>query len=339
MLTTPRHGRRTIEAISTDTLSNSIDNLYGQATALLSERELIPAAGLDKHNKYVQRLLNAAADQRLITVADLIGRSTAVIAIACDVEPSALTKFSKPKITNRIHTARNILTALLTAGAAAQGDDPTSAAALIQPVGHRRGGKERPLRDDEIVLARILAEYTYERGGRRAIAALQYTLTEAGAWPSETVLVTGSDLDNIDAPTTLAVKGVNQRAAARHITLDPWSANHIGREARTVATRYPGAIHTDRLAFTGLSGNRSPQASSAVNTGVGRFLEDAGIVDLSVAASSPSKWRVLQVMEKEGVLAAMHASGHTRTITFRTWLGLSDKAVEGLPARIRRPGA
>lgn len=338
MLYTSRYGRRTIDALSDDTLDASLDEMSSEARRLFENRNIVPAHFQAKHTTAVDRLLAIAYDAGLTTLRDLADRAAPIIAAAARIHVEELHQFTSKKSANRAHAARNTCAALISGYVVARGEDPTATVALLPEINTRRGSKGRPLTNDEIILARLMAESAFSWDGRRTIPALQYVMVEAGAWPSETILVTGADLDDIDQPATLAAKGVNQRALDRLVPLDPWEAHHIGREARNSASLYPGAVHAQRIAFTGMSANRSQAASAAVNTSLARFLEDAGITDPTVCASSPLKWRTLKTMKDTGILSAMAASGHTKPETFARWLHLPAKAVRGLPARVLPPG-
>ena len=110
--------------------------------------------------------------------------------------------------------------------------------------------------------------------------------------------------------------GTGFRAGARELELDPWQARHVATAALAAANAWPHAAEHLPIAYTG----RGDQSSSAINGGVKKFLNDAGITDRTVSASSPTKWRALHIKKQRGVTPAMKVSGHQDAETFARWL-------------------
>ena len=110
--------------------------------------------------------------------------------------------------------------------------------------------------------------------------------------------------------------GTGFRAGARELELDPWQARHVATAALAAANAWPHAAEHLPIAYTG----RGDQSSSAIKGGVKKFLNDAGITDRTVSASSPTKWRALHIKKQRGVTPAMKVSGHQDAETFARWL-------------------
>ncbi len=122
----------------------------------------------------------------------------------------------------------------------------------------RTNATARPLTDDEITLLRTVATL-----GRSTYAPVTLALAEATALTSEIPHLRLGDLDDISAPTTVALPGTSRHDERTGVLTD-WGRTVLTRHVATI----DGAGDT-RLAYRGAArpGSISPQASACNHLG------------------------------------------------------------------------
>lgn len=240
------------------------------------------------------------------TIQAMQGNAAGIIAEVTGV--GSLARFSDFATSEDLHRVRNAMAAMLFAVEIRHGakPDPHGCVASLPAVAPRHGSKRRPLRDDEIILARSDATYAITRGTGSRLSAMQYALTESGARPMETTSVAPIDFDDPRDPNLVDLPGVNGRTRSRTVHLGAWAANvlrqgidlHLGLNERAEAIP---------ICWTGRSGKGSASASSGNN--VKHLMERVGIKAPSLEGTAPTRWRIKRELLTHGASSALQLLG------------------------------
>ncbi len=224
-----------------------------------------------------------------------------------------LTRFSNGHDSRRVNSARNLLAALVAQLTMSAGEDPTDVLQVLPKVMPENGEKGRAAHDDEILLLRLRALYRLTRTGTAKLPAIQYILVEAGAFPSETTVVTVNDVDFTNANgATVALPGVGTadiRAARRTVPLPPWAVDPL---AAALHDLYAGSQRGAPEQPIAYRGNRAPgghKASATASSNLARLIREAGLDGRGLTGLSPNRWRLLSEARARGLRAAQAVGG------------------------------
>ena len=170
-------------------------------------------------------------------------------------------------------------------------------AAGLPEIGPRTGYRLRPLRDDEIILNRMLAALDLNEDAP-LVPLHNYVLSEAGLAPME---ITAAATDNLtwdeQTPVGIEARGVHKRGG-RRISFDPWQ-QHI------LSITVPHYIRSGRryLAYGG-ENPASKGACASTSPTLKRFLRRAGLTGRDVNTGSVAWWRCDHILQHQHDLAA-----------------------------------
>lgn len=219
---------------------------------------------------------------------------------------TALTRFKGPKEADTVHSTRNLLAAPLAGALLALDDDPSWLLTRL-PTLMPRGSHGRALRDDEVLLIRLVGNHACTLGGRHWKAAIGLSIIDAGAAISEAAAVTAHDITPIDRPETVTVPGVHRQTSRRTLPLSAWSQNLLTQALEALHRERDELIPTP-LAFHG-SGENANSASASMSGTIARRYAAAGLTDPSISAGAYPKWRLHDVHQRAGLEAAQKVLG------------------------------
>lgn len=260
-------------------------------------------------------LLDVCEAHDIATLAQALKHSSELIAEAAMVDIGKITQFQNEQSANRIHLARNTLAAALAASALVHGVDPTAVLEDLAGV-CVRGPKARSLKDDEILLLRLLIVRDLHVGGRRNISGVRYLLADAGLHPSETTVVTPASFEVSDPdhtgwqPTNVVyAPGVNKRVLARMITLDRFAQRclHPILAQHTSRHRHSGMTP---IGYTGTHPCGGSFASASASGAIKKLMQRA-CLDSNLEPLGIVQWRVEHTLTRNGINAALAISGKT----------------------------
>lgn len=170
----------------------------------------------------------------------------------------------------------------------------------LPEIGPRTGYRVRALRDDEIVLTRMLTALDLNENAP-LLPLHNYVLSETGLAPMEIPhAATDKLVWDEDTPLSIEAKGLHKRGA-RLVDFDPWQ-RHV------LSTTLPDHLGTGRsyLAYAGMSPGTKAACASTAPT-LTRFLRRAGITGRDVSTGSVALWRPDHTLQQTGDLAAAAA--------------------------------
>lgn len=242
------------------------------------------------------------------TLGDVISADRTILQeVACvTIRGAAMTDDDR----ERMHRARNTLAAVLATVTFADSPWPVPEG-LYQPP-PRPGGHRRPATDDEILLFRITASARSRQGGRHHTPSVAYVLTEAGARPSETTVVTPSDFDHPRLPTRVKLPGKRKGPGKRGVDLPLWGRHIVSAAIDAHLGRYEGAAGTP-VAYDGRSVAGGSDASASASGNLKRHMSRSGVEVGSLVPTSIAQWRIAQILDTSGIDAAYDVLGVRRT--------------------------
>lgn len=170
-------------------------------------------------------------------------------------------------------------------------------AAGLPDIGPRTGYRLRALRDDEIVLARMLTALDLKEQAP-LLPLHNYVLSEAGLTPME---ITHAATDHLtweeQIPTGINAKGLHKRGR-RLLRYDPWQQHIL---TSTLQQHLPSG--RGYLAYAGAKPG-TKEACASTSPTLTRFLRRAGISSRDVSAASVALWRPDHVLQHQRDLAA-----------------------------------
>lgn len=172
----------------------------------------------------------------------------------------------------------------------------------------RRAGKkpqptdvlpDRPLTEIEIVAGRLTV--TGWNPASRDQVTITWTIAEAGGGTGEIPSARGTDFDDRQTPTTVALVGTRD-AAARTVALTPWGRAQTARVLRTL--QRTGVPTGATVAYTGRKDPEHKDAQASISGNLNRVLDAAGITAADVAPNSIRHWAGRHAYQTEGRLRA-----------------------------------
>jgi hypothetical protein len=258
------------------------------------------------------RVREWAACHRVEQVSDLTGACAEQLLL--DLTGAKSLRTMDPAAGDALHLHRNTISMLrlmvlltrpsaLTRRSDRPGQD--TIAAGLPKIGPRTGYRVRALRDDEIVLARMLVALDLHEHAP-LVPVHNYVLSEAGLVPMElTHAATGKLTWDDQTPTGITARGVHNRGP-RRVDFDAWQ-QHI------LSISVPDYQRSGRpyLAYTGSAPGTKDACASTSPTLV-RFLRRAGITGRDVSTGSVARWRADHTLQHQRDLgAAANITGTT----------------------------
>jgi hypothetical protein len=273
--------------------------------------QLLDDLDRDGIESQARRLIESAADLGISHPQEMAERSTEVLRHVTSLK--SLTKFTDHRTSREVNAIRNTLAALLAQIAIHRGQSPLSITGQLPTMMPESGEPGRAAHDDEILLLRIMALYRLSKSGQAKIPGIAYVLTEAGAFPSETTVVTLDDL-NLKGNVVLAVDvpGVGTadiRAKARTLTIPAWAAKPLRQALSELQSGKRQLLPTEPIAYGGRHQPGGHDASASASSNATRLIRQAGLAGRGLTGLSPNRWRALHVLKTEGLTRAQKFAG------------------------------
>ena len=250
----------------------------------------------------IERVPTAARDLGCVSVGDLHANAAAVITRVTGIVN--IHQFASTSDADALHAARNVIAAIVLAAHVLNGSDDHAIYDHIRDlttVAPRHGAKDRPARDDEVLLLRTATMHSLQRSSRYVRSAITYAVAESGAHPVETTAVRPTDFDSLVAPTTVHLDGSASRwYRARRLPLTSF-ARHVIREGINAHLAADPRGHQSRLCFNGAISSASASSSNILK----HLAERVGIIAPSLEGSYATRWRAHKEMKDNGVGAAL----------------------------------
>jgi hypothetical protein len=284
--TSPTRSRRPVQTMAADLHGVTVAEALDAAEVLWPTLHPTDA---EAALAVARTILTWATKNDTVTLTDLTDTTAGRMLTALTGEKN-LTAFAKPKTADRIHLVRNTLTALRGTALATRTDHTSkrshrpakdSLDAGLPAVTPRTQLARRPLRDDEILLARLLVEIDL-REGADPHTLHSYLFAEIGLRTSESVCLTTKGLDDRTAPTQVVAVGA-WKLGEHAVKIPTYPQRAL---ARTLPLLREG---TQPLTYTG--SNQGKGASASVDPKITRFLARAGVTGPDLTARSVSLWR------------------------------------------------
>ena len=276
------------------------------AQTLLDESDTYPGP-VDNAAAALTRVGDWATSNRVEQISDLTGALAEQMLL--DLTGAESLHTMHPPAAEALHLHRNTINMLrlvvllarpsaITKRSDRPGQD--TIAAGLPEIGSRTGYRLRALRDDEIVLTRMLAELDLNE--RAPLLPLHnYVLSENGMCPME---ITAAASDRLTweerAPVGIEVKREieRKRDRPRLLRFDPWQ-QHI------LTVTLPDYMRSGRryLAYTGKDPD-TKEACASTSPTLKRFLRRAGLTGCDVSTGSVALWRCDHVLQQQRDLAA-----------------------------------
>src|SRR6478752_536652 len=206
-----------------------------------------------------------------------------------------------------LHALRNVIVATTAAASAASRCYPDAAFHHALKLRPRTAHAMRPFTDDEILLLRVHAALTSRR---RAVAepANVYALTDGGLTPGQTTSISLSSFNDAEVPTQVRIPGHRKGTRTRHMLFDEFNTLVLGR--RTRAAVAAGMTDAEPLTYRprkNLPG--TADAAASAQRILDRVIEETGLRQPDITASSITRWRILTIYNHAGSRAATQAYG------------------------------
>jgi hypothetical protein len=268
---------------------------------------------LDKSpvEKTIHNIMALVRKNHINSHLELLNHSNTILKHMTGLEK--LHQFTDSETSRVANFNRNILAALIAQFSINNNQAPKNALGQLPTMMPENGEPGRAAHDDEILLLRICALHRLQRKGTAKIPAIRYILVEAGAYPSETTVVTRDNFDfsNPHAPTvTLPGVGTNDiRAKKRKVNLPSWASEDLEDAIHELLARSITINHNQPIAYTGLHIPGGHSASAAASSNIGRFCEESGLGKRGLTALSPNRWQLTKVLQTQGFAAAQTLGG------------------------------
>lgn len=283
------------------------------------------------------RLATSSERRGIANLGDLGQHAEALVRDTSGVEH--LTRFTNAQESRKTNSSRNLLVALIVHMAMAAGKDPKKALQGLPKVMAENGESGRAAHDDEILLLRLRALHRLTRTGTAKLPAIQYILVEAGAFPSETTVVTMSDFD-LTSPdeATVTLPGVGTadiRAARRTVALPRWAVDPLTAALHDLDTRSHGGTPEQPVAYRGTRAPGGHKASATASGNLARLIREAGLDGRGLTGLSPNRWRLMLEARSNGLRAAQAVGGKHKVDGLLTHLHNPDLDLERPKERVR----
>jgi hypothetical protein len=288
---------RTARPMTADIAGHTIDEALEALTVLCTEMGLFPGDATE-HLALAGRIRDWATGHHISDLDELTG-NIAENLLRDLTGVTQLTQFPKAKQAEALHQARNALMALRGAVLVARTNHTTkrgqrpakdSLAAGLPPIADRTQLRSRALRDDEILLARLIVEIDLMENAPTA-PIHTYLFAETGQTVMENTKIERDHLDHPLTPTRVIGSGV-WKSGERELKLDTYVRSAL---ARTLRTLRPG---NQPLSYKGAEPG-TKAASASMNPVLTRYLARAGVTGGDITAKSVNLWRPDHILRTE----------------------------------------
>ena len=278
--------------------------------------------------------LGTVLSKEALTTSELAGNPCTVLSILTGLSGGKITEYHRTDVAEPLHTYRNLGLAVAALAAAtiredSAGTEPATVYSHAVRLQRRSTRTRRPAAHDEIVLFRVAAHLAARTDPRDHATGI-YTLSDAGQAPGETTHVTIKDFDDPEMPQFVLAAG-NGHLAARFVPLDPWTSHTLGRHLEHA--RRAGHSASAPLTYRGWKHQPGSQSATvSAHQALDRFLAPLRLPTGDLTVGSISQWRVANVLETQGVDAAVEISGRKNAAAMFRALGeRTDKATTERP--------
>jgi hypothetical protein len=273
--------------------------------------QLLDDLDRDRIESHARQLIEAASDLGISHPQEMPEHSTEVLRHVTGLK--SLTKFTDQRISREANAVRNTLAALLAQIAIHRGESPLSVTGKLPTMMPENGEPGRAAHDDEILLLRLTALYRLTKSGQAKIPGIAYVLVEAGAFPSETTVVSLDHIEQQDGVVlSVDVPGVGTadiRAKSRTLIIPDWAAKPLGQALKELSSGKRLILPTEPIAYRGKHEPGGHDASATASSNAARLIKEAGLAGRGLTGLSPNRWRALHVLKTEGLTRAQKFAG------------------------------
>lgn len=289
-----------------------------------TSNNVLPSTHLTRFNDTIAATLQAARHLGVDRASGLLTRNKDILAGLDSAAPP------RQRPLDWQHQVRNTLLAT-TLMIALSFHQPTEEILNRAPsLGRRTSDASRPLKDDEIVLLRLVS---IARAGkdRRGQSAAVYGLSDAGLTIIETTQVLSRHFDDLARPSILEAFGNRTDIGPRLLALEPF-------HQRVLLPRIIDAVRRDPTGASAIAYEPRKEHQSAAHAGssassvVTRLFSEAGLNAKDITPGSIRRWRIRHTWATSGSEAAKEIAGQTINSTARL-AGIRYGQVDHQPTR------